>query len=85
MTDRAVATLRDAEAANDGPVIVPTTLVRDDYFDGIVGQLRAGGVDVRHYACGRGWPTWEAACSAVTKPGRPSDRPLHVGLVRRAE
>lgn len=45
-----VATLRDAEAAHDGPVIVPMTLVRDDYFDEIVGQLRAGGVDVRHYA-----------------------------------
>ena len=45
-----VATLRHAEAAHDGPVIVPMTLVRDDYFDEIVGQLRACGVDVRHYA-----------------------------------
>ena len=80
-----VATLRDAEAAHDGPVIVPMTLVRDDYFDEIVGQLRASGVDVRHYACGRGWPTWEAAYSTVTKPQRPSDRPLRVGLVRCAE
>ena len=41
-------------------MIVPRTLVRDDHFDEIVGQLRASGVDVRHYACGRGWPTWEA-------------------------
>ena len=31
-------------------MIVPVTLVRDDYFDEIVGQLRADGVDVRHYA-----------------------------------
>jgi hypothetical protein len=42
--------MRDLEAAHDGPVIVPMTLVRDDYFDEIVGQLRADGVDVRHYA-----------------------------------
>jgi hypothetical protein len=58
-----VATLRDAEAAHDGPVIVPMTLVRDDYFDEIVGQLRADGVDVRHYAC------------AVGLRGRPTARP----------
>ena len=51
----------------------------------IVGQLRVSGVDVRHYACGYGWPTWEAAYSTVTKPPRSSDRPLRVGLVRCAE
>ncbi|MCV7421727.1 AAA family ATPase [Mycobacterium yunnanensis] len=44
------ATLRDADAASGGPVIVPMTLVRDDYFDEIIGGLRADGVDVRHYA-----------------------------------
>jgi len=44
------ATLRDADAAADGPVIVPMALVRDAYFDEIVGGLRADGVDVRHYA-----------------------------------
>jgi hypothetical protein len=31
-------------------VIVPMSLVRDDYFDEIVGGLRGRGVEVRHYA-----------------------------------
>ncbi|WP_199254447.1 AAA family ATPase [Mycolicibacterium mengxianglii] len=44
-----VATLRDAERASAGPVIVPMTVVRDDYFDEIIGALRAS-VEVRHYA-----------------------------------
>lgn len=43
-----VATLRDADATSDGPVIVPMTIVRDDYFDEIVGTLRADS-DLRHY------------------------------------
>lgn len=47
-------TLRQAErsagAFGGGPVIVPMTMVRDDYFEQIVGGLRAGGVDVRHFA-----------------------------------
>ncbi|AQA06307.1 ATP-binding protein [Mycobacterium sp. MS1601] len=42
-----VATLREAERTADGPVIVPMTLVRDDYFDEIVGTLRAD-IEVRH-------------------------------------
>ncbi|HWC23707.1 MAG TPA: AAA family ATPase [Flexivirga sp.] len=43
-------TLQQAERAADRPVIVPMTIVRDDYFDEIVGGLRDRGVDVRHYA-----------------------------------
>lgn len=34
----------------DGPIIVPMTLVNPQYFDEIVGRLRADGVDVRHFA-----------------------------------
>lgn len=45
-----LATLIQAEAACDGQVIVPMSIVRDDYFDEIVGGLRSSGVDVRHYA-----------------------------------
>lgn len=45
-----VETLQQAEAAASGPVIVPMTIVRDDYFDEIIGGLRGRGVDVRHYA-----------------------------------
>lgn len=45
-----VDTLQQAESAAPGPVIVPMTIVRDDYFDQIVGGLREHGVDVRHYA-----------------------------------
>lgn len=42
-----VATLRAAEQAADGPVIVPMTIVRTDYFDEIVGALRTE-MDLRH-------------------------------------
>ncbi len=42
--------LQQAEAAHAGPVLVPMTIVRDDYFDEIVGGLGSRGVDVRHYA-----------------------------------
>lgn len=45
-----VDTLQQAERAARGPVIVPMTIVRDDYFDEIVGGLRGRGVDVRHFA-----------------------------------
>ncbi|SFJ57956.1 AAA family ATPase [Cellulomonas sp. KH9] len=45
-----VDVLQRAEAAHGGPVLVPMTIVRDDYFDEIVGGLRSRGVDVRHYA-----------------------------------
>jgi predicted kinase len=45
-----LATLIQAEAAYDGQLIVPMSIVRDDYFDEIVGGLRSSGVDVRHYA-----------------------------------
>ena len=43
-----VATLRAAEGAAEGPVIVPMTIVRDDYFDEIIGSLRAD-MELRHY------------------------------------
>ncbi|WP_425307357.1 AAA family ATPase [Ammonicoccus fulvus] len=42
--------LRRAAEADRAPLIVPMTLVRDEYFDEIIGGLRADGVDVRHYA-----------------------------------
>lgn len=42
--------LARADASADGPVIVPMTMVRDDYFDEMLGGLRADGVVVRHYA-----------------------------------
>ena len=45
-----VDVLEHAETAHHGPVLVPMTIVRDDYFDEIVGGLRSGGVDVRHDA-----------------------------------
>lgn len=45
-----IETLRQADAAHPGPVLVPMTLVNDAYFDEIMGGLRASGVDVRHYA-----------------------------------
>jgi hypothetical protein len=45
-----LATLIQAHAACDGQLIVPMSIVRDDYFDEIVGGLRSSGVDVRHYA-----------------------------------
>ena len=45
-----LATLAQAEPACEGPLIVPMTIVRDDYFDEIVGGLRSRGIDVRHYA-----------------------------------
>lgn len=45
-----VETLRQVERGHPGPVIVPMSIVRDDYFDEIVGGLRGHGVDVRHYA-----------------------------------
>jgi predicted kinase len=45
-----VATLQQIDATHDGPVIVPMSLVRDDYFDEIIGGLRGRGIEVRHYA-----------------------------------
>jgi hypothetical protein len=45
-----VETLQQAEAAHPGPVLVPMTIVRDDYFDETIGALRGRGVDVRHFA-----------------------------------
>jgi len=45
-----VATLADAAAAHDGPVIVPMTLVNPDYFDEIMAGLSAEGIDVRHFS-----------------------------------
>lgn len=45
-----LATLAQAEPVTSGPLIVPMTIVRDEYFDEIVGGLRDSGIDVRHYA-----------------------------------
>lgn len=45
-----VATLADAVAAHDGPVIIPMTLVNPDYFDEIMGGLSEAGVAVRHFS-----------------------------------
>jgi hypothetical protein len=45
-----LTTLAAAETSFDGPVIVPMTIVRDDYFDQIIGGLRAQGIDLRHYS-----------------------------------
>lgn len=45
-----VATLADAVAAADGPVIAPMTLVQRAYFDEIMTGLHGRGVDVRHVA-----------------------------------
>lgn len=45
-----VETLDRALTVNDGPVIVPMTVVRDDYFAETVGRLRELGHDVRHFA-----------------------------------
>jgi gluconate kinase len=44
-----LSTLAHAAASYDGHLIVPMSIVRDDYFDEIVGGLRSSGVDVRHY------------------------------------
>jgi hypothetical protein len=44
-----VATLRDAERCCVGPLLVPMTLVRDDYFDEIIGGLGEC-LSMRHYS-----------------------------------
>jgi hypothetical protein len=41
-----VATLTDAAQARDGPILVPMTLVDQDYFDEIMSGLDAAGGDV---------------------------------------
>lgn len=45
-----VATLADAVAAHDGPVLVPMTLVEEAYFTEIMGGLTDAGVGVSHFA-----------------------------------
>lgn len=45
-----VETLAQAERAHRGPVLVPMTLVEDDYFDEIMDGLTSRAVAVRHYA-----------------------------------
>lgn len=42
-------TLRHLSDHHAGPVIVPMTLVKKEYFEETVGRLRASGVDVRHF------------------------------------
>jgi hypothetical protein len=44
-----VATLLQAEAAFDGPIIVPMSIVRADYYEEMVGGLRSRGAEVKHY------------------------------------
>jgi hypothetical protein len=45
-----VELLRLTQAAWDGPVIVPMTLVNSGYFQEIVGRLRGDGLAVHHFA-----------------------------------
>ena len=45
-----LATLIQADSVCDGQLIVPMTIVRDDYFDEIIGGLRSSGINLRHYA-----------------------------------
>jgi AAA domain len=45
-----LASLRQIEAAVAGAVIVPMTLVRDEYFEEIIGGLRSEGTQLRHYS-----------------------------------
>ena len=45
-----IDTLQQATLEHVGPVLVPMTIVRDDYFEEIIGGLRSRQVDVRHYA-----------------------------------
>lgn len=42
-------TLRYLDQKHDGTIIVPMTVVRPEYFEETVGQLRNAGVDVRHF------------------------------------
>lgn len=45
-----IDTLADADAASDGPVLVPMTIVEAQYFNEIMSGLEQRGVDVRHFA-----------------------------------
>ena len=45
-----VTTLADLARSCKGPIIVPMTLVNQQYFDEIVGELRRRGLDVHHFA-----------------------------------
>lgn len=45
-----LATLEQAHEGATGPLIVPMTIVRDEYFDEIIGGLRSRGVNLRHYS-----------------------------------
>ncbi|WP_161896251.1 AAA family ATPase [Gordonia spumicola] len=71
-------TLEQAAAANDGPVFVPMTVVRAQYFDETVGELRRRGTDVRHFTL---------AASRRTLEHRLSSRVSSMGarLLRRDE
>ncbi|MFC3966137.1 AAA family ATPase [Nocardia jiangsuensis] len=44
------ATLADVVAVHPGPVLVPMTLVRAQYFDEIMDALAESGAEVRHFA-----------------------------------
>ncbi len=76
-----VATLRRAEAAHDGPVIVPMTVVCDEYS--IVGGLRSEGIDLKHYALIaspetlRGRLRQRLAYVCATSPAAARPGPLH--------
>jgi hypothetical protein len=72
-----LTTLAQGETSFDGPVIVPMTIVRDDYFDQIIGGLRVKGIDLHHYSLiattrrsGSAQGTCARALLAGTRAGR---------------
>ncbi len=44
-----VSLLGDLARGYPGTIIVPMTLVNPEYFDELVGQLRAQGIEIRHF------------------------------------
>lgn len=44
-----VSLLGDLARGYPGTIIVPMTLVNPEYFDELIGQLRAQGIDIRHF------------------------------------
>lgn len=45
-----VRVLKSLDRRASGPIVVPMTLWEPAIFDGIVGELRSSGIDVRHFA-----------------------------------
>ncbi len=73
-----ITTLAQAEAACAGQLIVPMSIVRDDYFDEIVGGLRSSGVQLRHY-------TLNATAATLERRLRLRSRHLIGRVLRRDE